>query len=183
LITKDTENGYGWISIILHWLTAVIVIVMLTTGSLTEAQQQTNLSMVHLHTAVGMTAYVLLWARIIWRFVVGHPGPLPRQGAYFLVIGKYFHLLLLASLATMLLSGPLIEWSRGDAIEIFHLAIPGPAFPQWQNLLREVHHYVALFISAGVALHMLAALKHAVVDADGSLDRILIASDGQNPFS
>src|SRR6266852_3597189 len=125
--TADTSNGYGWISIALHWLAAAIVLTMFVIGTMSQgAAREESLRLVHLHTTIGMTAYALLWGRIIWRFVVGHPGPLPKQGVIFFTIGKYFHFVMLVAIGAMLLSGPLMVWTAGDAIHVFALAIPSP---------------------------------------------------------
>ena len=80
--TSDTSNGYGWISIALHWLTAVIVLAMFVIGTMSQsADEEDYVRLVHLHTTIGMAVYLLLWGRIAWRFAVGHPGPLPKQSA------------------------------------------------------------------------------------------------------
>jgi len=61
----DTKSGYGWISIAFHWLAAAIVIAMWTIGSLTQGEGQEGsqvggFDFLHLHTTVGITAYILL---------------------------------------------------------------------------------------------------------------------------
>jgi cytochrome b561 len=177
--TSDTSNGYGWISIALHWLTAGVVIAMFVVGTMSQsADREEYLRMVHLHTTIGMTAYVVLWGRIIFRFAVGHPGPLPKQGVIFFTIGKYFHFVMLAAIAAMLLSGPLMVWTAGDAIRVFALAIPSPLakFEGAQQVLRSVHGYTASFILAAVILHVLAVFKHTVLNRDGTFDKIMIAA-------
>jgi cytochrome b561 len=111
---SDTKSGYGWISIALHWITAVTVVAMLTIGIMSQgATIDVHARLVHLHTSIGLTVYALLWGRIVWRFVVGHPGPLPRQGRFFFAIGKYFHFTLLPAIAVMVVSGPLMAWVGG----------------------------------------------------------------------
>ena len=71
---QDTDSGYGWISIALHWLAAAIVLAMWTIGIMSQAAAEADApALVHLHTTIGVTAYLLLWGRIIWRFAVGHP--------------------------------------------------------------------------------------------------------------
>jgi len=179
---NDTANGYGWVSIALHWLTAATVIAMLTVGLMSEgASRDDRLRLVHLHTSIGVTMYALLWGRIVWRFKVGHPGPLPRQGRFFFAIGKYFHFLMLIAIAVMLISGPLMAWSAGDAIDVFGLAIPSPVenLGQVHDWLHRVHGYVASFILAGIILHLLAVFKHTVIDRDGTFDKIMIADRGK----
>jgi cytochrome b561 len=179
--TSDTSNGYGWISIALHWLTAVIVLAMFVIGTMSQsADKEEYLRLVHLHTTIGMTVYVLLWGRIAWRFAVGHPGPLPKQGVVFFSIGKYFHFLMLTAIAVMLLSGPLMVWTAGDAIGVFAFAIPSPLgkLEGAKHLLRSVHGYTASFILAAVILHVLAVFKHTVLNRDGTFDKIMIAARG-----
>jgi cytochrome b561 len=176
--TSDTSNGYGWISIALHWLTAAIVLTMFVIGTMSQgAPREEGLRLVHLHTTIGMTAYVLLWGRIMWRFAVGHPGPLPKQGVAFFTIGKYFYFVLLIAIGAMLLSGPLMVWSAGEAIHVFDFAIPSPfgKVSGAQHVLRTVHSYTASFILAGMILHVLAVFKHTVLNRDGTFDKIMIA--------
>ncbi len=179
--TADTDNGYGWISIALHWLTAVIVLTMLIIGTMSQgAGEEASLRLVHLHMTIGITAYALLWGRIIWRFVAGHPGPLPKQSAFFFAIGKYFHFLLLIAIAAMLVSGPAMVWLDGTPIYVFSLAIPSPfaKLPDVQHALRTLHGYAASFILAGMILHVLAVFKHTVFNRDGTFDKIMIAARG-----
>ena len=179
---NDTTNGYGWISIALHWVTAATVIAMFTIGTMSQsADREGYVRLVHLHTTIGVTMYALLWGRIIWRFKVGHPGRLPRQGAFFFTIGKYFHFVMLIAIGILLVSGPLMAWSAGEAIFVFGLALPSPLsdFPTVHDALRHVHGYAASFILAGMILHVLAVFKHTVVNRDGTFDKIMIADRGQ----
>jgi len=179
---SDTKSGYGWISIALHWITAVNVVAMLTIGVMSQgATIDVHARLVHLHTSIGLAMYALLWGRIVWRFVVGHPGPLPRQGRFFFAIGKYIHFTLLAAIAVMLVSGPLMAWSAGDSIGVFGLTLPSPILrmPQTHDLLRRVHGLTASFILAGLILHVLAVFKHTVINRDGTFDKIMIADRGQ----
>jgi cytochrome b561 len=181
--TADTGNGYGWISIALHWLTAAIVLTMFVIGSMSQgAAEEASLRLVHLHTTIGVTAYVLLWGRIVWRFMMGHPGPLPRQGALFFAIGKYFHFLLLVAIAAMLISGPAMIWLDGAPIHVFSVEISSPLgkLPGAQHVLRALHGYAASFILAGMVLHVLAVFKHTVINRDGTFDKIMIAAGARN---
>lgn len=179
---RDTRNGYGWISIALHWLTAAIVLTMWTIGTIAQAAAREDASwFVHWHMSIGVSAYALLWGRIIWRFAVGHPEPHPGQSAFLFPVAKYFHFLLLAAIGLMLASGPLMVWSAGEAIEVFALALPSPlaAWPDLQHSLRRIHGVTASFVLLGVILHILAALKHVVVNRDGTFDKIMIPDGAQ----
>jgi cytochrome b561 len=176
----DTKNGYGWISIAFHWLVAAIVIAMWTIGSLTQGDgegQASGFDFLHLHTTIGMTAYVLLWARIIWRFKIGHPGPATGQSATLYPLAIAVHYLLLLALGVALVSGPLTVWLAGDAIEAFSLALPSPfgKFPGAQAIARNVHGITTMLVFGAIALHVLAVIKHAVFNRDGTFDKIMVA--------
>jgi cytochrome b561 len=183
---SDTSDGYGWISIALHWLTAIIVLTMFVVGTMSQgAPREDYARLVHLHTTIGMAAYVLLWGRIIWRFVVGHPGPLPQQGVAFFTIGKYFHFVFLTAIGVMLVSGPLAAWLAGEAIHVFDFAIPSPfaKHVRTQLIVRAVHGYTASFILGGMILHVLAVFKHTVINRDGTFDKIMIAAHEPAPMA
>ncbi|HTU59336.1 MAG TPA: cytochrome b/b6 domain-containing protein, partial [Polyangiales bacterium] len=132
--TRDTPTGYGWISIALHWLTAIAILTIWFIGSSIHADPATTESTLNLHTSIAISVYALLWARIIWRFAVGHPGPLPEQRGFFHVIGKYCHYVMLAAVGAMLLSGPLMAWSRGDAIHVWNWFALSPPFERSNDL-------------------------------------------------
>jgi cytochrome b561 len=129
----------------------------------------------------GVSAYLLLWGRILWRFAVGHPAPHPGQSALLFPVAKAFHYLFLIAIGLMLLSGPLMVWSGGDAIEVFAFAIPSPFAPSsgLHDLLRRIHGVTASIIILGAILHILAALKHIVFNRDGTFDKIMIADGAE----
>jgi len=179
---KDTRSGYGWVSIALHWLTAILVLTMWTLGTMSQTDIQADSTWyAHLHMSIGVSAYLILWGRILWRFVVGHPAPHPGQSAVLFPVAKAFHYLFLIAIGMMLVSGPLMVWSGGDAIEVFALVIPSP-FASWlglHDLLRRIHGVTASIIILGVLLHILAALKHIVFNRDGTFDKIMIADGAE----
>ena len=179
---QDTDSGYGWISIALHWLAAAIVLAMWTIGIMSQAAAEADApALVHLHTTIGVTAYVLLWGRIVWRFAVGHPRPHPGQAALLFPLARGFHFLLLVAIGVMLVSGPLMVWSAGEAIEVFAVAIPSPVaeLPGVHEVLRKLHALTASLILLGVVLHVLAVLKHVIINRDGTFDKIMIADGGR----
>ena len=115
--------------------------------------------------------------RIIWRFKIGHPGPAAGQSATLYPLAKMVHYLLLLALAVALISGPLKVWLAGDAIEVFSFALPSPfgKLPAAQAIARSVHGLTTLLVFAVIALHVLAVIKHAVFNRDGTFDKIMVA--------
>ena len=61
------------------------------------------------------------------------------------------------------------------------LAIPSPVgeLPDVQDFLRRVHGFTASFILFGIIFHVLAVLKHVIVNRDGTFDKIMVADGVQ----
>jgi cytochrome b561 len=178
--TRDTKTGYGWISIALHWVTAIAILTLwFLGGSIQNDLSAGSNDSLRLHTSIAITVYVVLWARIIWRFVKGHPAPLPGQAGVFFLIGKFVHYTILAAVGCMLISGPLMAWSRGEPIYVFDwFTIPGPYGPNMAmfSITHLVHVWCARVIIIGTVLHLGGVYKHAAFNQDGTFSKMLIAA-------
>ncbi|HLF12615.1 MAG TPA: cytochrome b/b6 domain-containing protein [Gammaproteobacteria bacterium] len=178
--TGDTGNGYGWISIALHWTTTILVLTIWFIGSSIQAETNVDYERVlRLHTSIAICAYLLLWARIIWRFVKGHPGPLPGQAGIFYTIGKYLHFVLLIAIACMLVSGPMMVWATGDGIHVFDwFVIPSPFTMNMllHDAVHVVHVWCSRVIIVGTVLHIGGVYKHAAFNQDGTFGKMLVAA-------
>jgi len=176
----DTSTGYGWISIALHWITAIVVLVLWFIGGSIQSDLATGSSeTLYLHTSIAITAYLLLWARVVWRFVKGHPAALPEQRGLFFLVGKYTHYALLVAIGLMLISGPLMAWSRGEPIHVFDwFTIPGPYGANMTifDATHFVHVWAARVIIIGTVMHLGGVYKHAAFNQDGTFSKMLIAA-------
>ncbi len=178
--TLDTRTGYGWISIALHWLTAILILTIWFIGSSIQSDLATgSRDTLHLHTSLAISAYVLLWARVIWRFKQGHPDATPDQRGLFYQIGKYTHYAILCAIGVMLITGPLMVWARGDVIHVFDwFTIPGP-FGMNMDLalfLHGIHVWGSRVIIVGTVLHLGGVYKHAAFNQDGTFGKMLVAA-------
>jgi cytochrome b561 len=176
----DTQNGYGWISIVLHWTTAVIILVMWFIGNsiaVSETVEQDKL--IRLHTSIAILAYALLWLRVLWRICKGHPAPLPKQRGTFYWIGVYVHFTIVAAIGTLLISGPLMAWSGNIPIRVFDwLSIPAP-FGMNAGFFRgahSVHAGAATVVIIGVTLHIGGVIKHVAYNRDGTFAKMMRAA-------
>lgn len=177
---RDTPSGYGWISIALHWLTAIVILTLWFIGSSIRTDVESgDDSTLRLHTSIAICAYVLLWFRVIWRFRQKHPGPMREQAGVFYEIGKYTHYAILAAIAAMLVSGPLMVWSRGAVIHVFDwFAIPGPFDTNLAlfSFFHSVHVWGSRIVIIGTVLHLGGVYKHAAFNQDGTFGKMLVAS-------
>src|ERR1700678_3243427 len=180
---SDNQNGYGWISIALHWTTALIILVMWFIGnSIAVAEGASQDKLIPLHTSIAVSAYALLWLRVMWRVFKGHPGPLPKQRGVFYRIGVGVHLIMVAAIAVLLLSGPLMAWSGDIPIRVFDwFSIPAPfgMNARFFRAAHAVHVGAATVLIIGATLHIGGVIKHVAFNRDGTFAKMLLAADNR----
>lgn len=177
----NTKQGYGWLSIALHWLAAIAVIIMLITGFRAdfagEAGDRALRSMLMgWHISLGASFALILLARVFASYAQPRPTP-PEQAPALKFLASATHQVLLIAILIQVISGPLAVWSGGRAINVFELfSIPSPFAERNEaaHEIAEVLHTIGRWtLVAAITLHVLGALKHAMIDRDGVLRRML----------
>ncbi len=177
----NTKNGYGWLSIGLHWLAAIAVVAMLVTGFQADfagdaGDRATRSALMGLHISFGASVALILLARVFASYAQPRPTP-PEQAPVLKFLSSATHQVLLLAILIQVISGPLAVWSGGRPINVFDvLSIPSPFAERNQGVheLAELLHAIGRWTLVGaISLHVLGALKHAIIDRDGVLKRML----------
>ncbi len=157
----DEANSFGWISILLHWSTALAIIVLWFIGKSIAFQSPELVDARRtLHVTLGLILWLPLAGRIVWRLVATHP----RSSGQSLLthqMARAAHYLLLTMLGLMLISGPLLAWLS---------PLAGPM----ADTLLFVHANTANVFAILIGLHVLAALKHLMFHDDETVARIFV---------
>jgi cytochrome b561 len=177
----NTQRGYGWLSIALHWLAAVAIVFMLWSGFSADfaedaGDREGRAALMRLHIGFGASVLLLLLARVVASYAQPRPAP-PEQAPALKLAAALTHQALLAAILIQIISGPLAVWSGGRPINVFDwFAIPGP----FAERNEGVHEFAELLHAIGrwslvalISLHVLGALKHALFDRDGILERMI----------
>ena len=172
----STTERFGGVAIAFHWISAVLLAVLLASGYAAAATLHpvAKVTILRGHVLLGAVLLVLTLARVVWwRFdrkpppVSGMPRPQERvaKAVHFL-----FYLLILGMTATGI--GTLALSGAGR-----HLfgAASGPLPDLWQYQPRLEHWIGARVLLALLAVHIGAALYHHAIKRDGLLHRILPA--------
>lgn len=177
---RNTQERYGWLSIVLHWLSAALVLGLFGLGL-----WMTSLGYYdpwyhrapELHKALGICLLALLVARLLWlRLISPAPLPVPGQSALLERAAKAGHSLLYLGMLAVMVSGYLISTADGRGISVFGLfEVPAlmSGLPDQEDRAGAVHLFLAWTLVALAALHALAALKHHFIDRDATLKRML----------
>jgi cytochrome b561 len=176
MTTRDTPAAYGAVSRINHWIGALLVILLLGIG-LYFSDMPRGLEKTFwrsLHIAFGTVAIPLLLFRVFWRARSTSPLAAPQAPAL-QRLSHIVHVLLLAAIVTMVVTGPLIQWLGGRPFGIFEVvqfASPLAKSQLWHDRVEELHGWVAWAIIWLLGLHLLGVAKHQFIDRDNLLARM-----------
>ncbi len=167
---------YGAPAIFLHWILALLVVAMAALGWTMLAFEDSPGSgwYFDLHKSLGMVLLGLVLLRWLWR--IGHrPGPLPAQVPVLQArTAVLTHWLMYVCLFLMPISGLAgAAYSKSGLIFFGHpltrLVAPDHAMSE---RLFSLHGTVIWVLTGLVALHVLAALKHLMIERDGVFQRM-----------
>jgi cytochrome b561 len=175
---SSVPESYDTVSCINHWIIAIAMIGMLGVGLYLEFGDMEREEAAWLrgrHMAAGVLVLIYGIWRVGWRLMQGFPAPAAPMPAWQENAAAYTHWLLLTGILLMPISGLLRTLFGDHAVDIFGLfAIPGLGEVVWISApAKFVHTYFGYALVAIVLVHVAAALKHHLVDRDGTLLRML----------
>jgi cytochrome b561 len=175
---KTGAQRYSNFAILLHWLIAIGVFVMIGLGwYMTDIPKGTpeRAFWFNLHKSIGTTIGVLVLIRVWWRLTHRPPALPASMPAWEVTAAKLSHGLLYACLIVMPVVGFLASNFTKYGVKYFGVQI-GPFFPENQALrdgLQQVHQFTSYILATVVIVHVLAAVKHLVLDKDRVFERML----------
>jgi cytochrome b561 len=178
LLNEKTTSGFSLISRLNHWIVGGAVLALFGLGLVFHEMPRgpDRASLQALHVSIGTLAILPILFRIFWRVREGFPKPLPAPR--WQVAAKVVHWGLLLCLLGMVISGPLSQWSgRIGTLDVFDwFSIPSPFSPSraFQEAAENAHAVIARpFLLILLVVHVLAVVKHLVINKDRSLMRMI----------
>ena len=174
----NSHDRWGWLSIIFHWVTAIMVMAMFIFGL-----WMVELDYYHawyqkapaLHKSIGITLLFITVLRLGWRLINPAPEPLASHSAFEIKAAHLVHWLLYLLLFSLMISGYLISTADGRAIAVFKLfEIPAiiQGIDKQEDIAGVVHLTLAILLICVALLHAAAAIKHHMIDKDRTLKRM-----------
>ncbi|HVY51137.1 MAG TPA: cytochrome b [Devosia sp.] len=172
-----TYERYDSTTIVLHWLTALLVAILFGTAWLwNNAPREWHLrSLEGVHVSLGIAFTAVLAARLAWRALAGRRLPavaMPLGGW----LSRLVHWALYALLAAQVALGFALRWLQGEDFGFFGLfQIPSPFAPDRAvaHQIEDLHNLFAWTLVVLAGGHALVALIHRYVLRDGVLRRML----------
>ncbi len=167
---RDLDH-YGWPSIILHWIGAAALVASFLTGEGLEGVSGDALQAAYANHVFWATLLAVpLIARIVWRMRKGF-AVTAHQNRWLHLLSRVVMIGFFVSIFAAVLSGILLPWSIGAALDIGPITIPSPmpVSPAFHSFLESAHGVSSHLWLPLLLLHVLGALKHGIIDRDGAL--------------
>ncbi len=186
MATVETTRRYTLVAILLHWASAFGVLALIGMGlTMTHAglTPMRQFQLYQWHKSVGITVLALTVLRLAWRVShrpPPHPDGVPARERH---AASAAHGLLYLLLVGLPLTGwAVVSLSPFNIPTVLYGLVPWPHLPlaervtdqtAAEGVLKLVHAYGAWLLTAVLALHVVATLRHHFILRDDTLRRIL----------
>ncbi|GEA49626.1 cytochrome b [Vibrio inusitatus NBRC 102082] len=164
-------------TIVMHWLTGVSFIGVFIVGLIMSEMDRgpNKFELMGYHKSIGVLILVVAALRILWRLKEGNLLSLGSSPAWQKKIAHAVHGILMLATIAMPISGVIMSAGGGRAVDVFGWVIisEGKKVEWLQELGSTIHHSAVNIIVAMLILHIVGALKHQLIDKDGTINRML----------
>lgn len=177
-IPPAASAHYDRTTIVLHWLTAVLVVGLFALAeiwSFLPRGTPTRRLLQSLHISFGLAFAAVFVVRVAWRLTAGRRLP-PAASGVLRVASTGVHGLLYVLMAAQIVLGFLFRWAQGEPFAFFGLFNVPTLIAidhEQRRFIGGLHDTVAWTIIVLVLLHAVAGLFHHYFLRDGVLRRML----------
>ncbi len=178
-MTEASQTRYSGVAMLLHWLIAIAVIANWRIAEAGEhaATREAKSEIMANHFSIGAIILILVLLRLIWRFVSPPPPLAAHLAGWERFLAKAIHTIFYVLLIVMPFAGWMAMSKYGSPVSVFGIfelpALPVAPDPEGAKAIFEQHATAGKILLVLVALHVLGALKHTLIDKDGNLFRML----------
>ena len=173
---NNTENQYGIMAILLHWIMAILIIALLVLG-LYMVKVPISLEKLKLygwHKEYGILVLLLVGLRLLWRLTNQTPRlSLPWWEK---LAARTVHWTFYVLMFAMPITGWLITSAAALPVSFFgYIVLPDLISPNaaTMKLFQIIHQWLGYGLIVVIVLHASAALKHHFINKDDILRRML----------
>ncbi len=136
----------------------------------------TKLKLFSYHKWIGITVLIFAVLRVLWRLTHPAPGPVPGMPKWQHAAAEAAHVGLYLLILAVPLTGYLLSVAAGVKVVylgLWELPMPFDKSDALKDIFSMAHEWLNWTMAAIVVVHILAALKHHVVERDGTLRRMV----------
>lgn len=178
MIWRNTVERYGVVAQGFHWIVALCVIGLLGVGLYMTSldPSPSAFKLYALHKSVGIVVLTLAVLRLLWKLTNPRPRSLPTHKNWERWLAHATHIFLYIAIIGMPLSGWIMSSAKNFPVSVFNLfTLPNLVGPSEEiaRMAVQFHGLTAWALIAAIGLHFAGALKHHVIDKDGTLRRMV----------
>ena len=175
------DNRYTPVAKMLHWLVAGMIVLQFVLAKLAdvasdEGSAVRELALLANHKSVGITILALAIVRLVWRQNNQPPALPDTMPRWQITASQLSHWSLYALLFAMPITGWLMSSASAYSVSWFNLfQLPDLVAPnpEAKEVFEETHETLGKLLILVAMIHIGAAIKHALVDKDGVLQRMV----------
>ncbi len=175
---KNTDESFGIIARLLHWLIFLLVVGMLIAGSILSSLPNGTVKslLMGLHKSTGVVLLLLVLLRLCWRLINPKPhdlGANPFENK----LGRLMHIFIYILLISQPITGIVMSQLSGYPVKVYGLFTLPDFFeknPGLGKFFSETHGFIATVLAISIVIHVAAALKHHYIDRDRTLMRMVV---------
>ncbi|SFM95448.1 cytochrome b [Marinobacter pelagius] len=175
MTVMDAENRYGAVSRAVHWIMAVLLLLMLASEVWFEALEDSisEASLMAWHQSLGLALFGLVLFRGLWRWLNRSRLTPP---AHWATMARLGHVALYALMILMPLSGLATSLGEGDPVTFFGwtLSGSGPEVAWLEESGEDIHEVLANVLWLMIGVHVAAALAHQYLLGDRIMKRMAL---------
>ena len=172
---KNNLTEYGIISKLLHWLSAILLLIQIPLGFYLVDLDfgEERLSIENIHIIIGLTIFYLVIIRLLNKIFNPTPklDPSIFKGQRF--IAKLNHILLYVAILSITISGILKKLFNGETLVIFFKEIKIQDSFELADQFYDIHIFSNYTIIALIVLHISAVIIHKLFFNENLLKKIL----------
>ena len=172
-----TREKYTSMAIWLHWIVGIVILGQLALGLyMGDIPKDTpdRAWYFNLHKSIGVTLAVFILLRVIWR--LGHRPP-SLEGltpAWQVTASKISHGLLYLCMIAMPVTGMTMSSYSKYGVKVWGMKlISGSDDEASREFWLELHEITAEILMVVIAIHVIAALKHLMIEKNTVFQRML----------
>jgi len=173
--TTSAKTKYDGVAKTLHWIVALLMIVMLTAGwTLGDLPLDEKVQTLVIHSSLGLSVFILMFIRLYWRRKNPPPARPDHMPTWQVTASKFSH----HGLYFFVMLQPLLGLGQSmyadfDVRPYGAFSVSMGANESLYGIFHELHEINAMILIALVLLHLGAALYHHFVQKDTVLKRML----------
>ena len=178
-IGKKPINSFNKTAILLHWGIAFLLMAQFLIGldmvDIPKGPDSSRPFWFNTHKSIGIVLGCLIVFRLYWRLRSGVPDSPAESPSWQRIAANFSHILLYFCMILMPVSG--LVGSLFSKYDLLFVGIKIPKLFEHDAFIKELmtisHQWTAYIFLGIICIHILAAVKHLIIDCDGVFERMM----------